>query len=243
MQTRVLCLDPLVYGPKDMANQKVDHSDITTGGNGPFPQKRTPFFPRPSYRQTIANSLAIAKLSPGSILNVNFCFWNAVATLRLILDVGVCVGGWGGWVQDQRWLGYVPYILYLIYFFGCYILSLYCRWNQDFMHWLCVVYLTFSRLALGTSTSLEVACLLTTSLGWLTAYLTYLPTYLPIYLLYPPTLPTPTCLVDVFKILVPAVAVGAVIFKNSSKQRSQTATSQTLFSRSVKGNNTFPSTM
>jgi hypothetical protein len=48
-----------------MANQKVDHSDITTGGNGPFPQKRTPFFPRPSYRQTIANSLAIAKLSPG----------------------------------------------------------------------------------------------------------------------------------------------------------------------------------
>lgn len=97
MQTRVLCLDPLVYGPKDMANQKVDHSDITTGGNGPFPQKRTPFFPRPSYRQTIANSLAIAKLSPGSILNVNFCFWNAVATLLFDFGCG-CVWrlGWVG---------------------------------------------------------------------------------------------------------------------------------------------------
>ena len=54
MRNRVLCSYPLVYGPKDVANQKVDISDITTGGNGPFPQKRTPLFFRPP----------IAKLSP-----------------------------------------------------------------------------------------------------------------------------------------------------------------------------------
>jgi len=91
-----------------VANQKVDISDITTGGNGPFPQKRTPLFFPPSYRQTIANSLAIAKLSPGPR--------ESLYTKRqlLLLECGShfafdfgcgCVGGWGGWVQDQRWLG------------------------------------------------------------------------------------------------------------------------------------------
>ena len=126
----------------------------------PFRKREPPFFPRPSYRQTIANSLAIAKLSPGPR--------ESLYTERqlLLLECGchfavwfwmwVCLEAGVGGCRINDGLGYVPYILYLIYFFGCYILSLYCRWNQDFMHWLCVVYLTFSRLALGTSTSLEV---------------------------------------------------------------------------------------
>jgi len=47
-----------------MANQKVDHSDITMGGNGPFPQKRTPLPLSPNYRQLAYRQLAYRQSAP-----------------------------------------------------------------------------------------------------------------------------------------------------------------------------------
>jgi hypothetical protein len=168
---------PLVHGSKNMANQKSYHSDICTGGNGPFPQKGTslvsPISPK-------SPSFFLAPSPNRVMLNVNYHF-EKNKRVREELELSLWLAGWcclcvlAGWRSKMRLSIYLPCLGFCIYLLGILYMYIYIsyRWNQDFMH------LTYRFFLLVTCSLRPRPSYLLT---YLPAYLaTYLSSYLPTY--------------------------------------------------------------